>query len=91
MEEIFKTFVKEGYTNKQFEKWVNNPNVKKIYDPSQLESIKNMWKGTPMESIVDASIDFQIEVAEEIMENCKDTLEALANTKPKTKPRNKDK
>jgi len=91
MEEIFKKFMDEGYTNKRFEKWVNNPNVKKIYNPEQLESIKKMWKGTPIENIVDASVDLQIEIAEEIMETSKETLEALANIKPKTKPRNKNK
>jgi len=91
MEEIFKKLKDKNYTTEKFESWLNNPNIKKIYSPNQLEAIKEMWKGTPMESIVDASVDLQIEVAEEIMETYKDTLEALANTKPKTKPRNKNK
>jgi len=89
MEEIFKKLIEKGYTNKQFEKWVNNPNIKKIYDPKQLEFIKDLWKGTPVENAVKASVDLQIEVAEEVIETCKDTLEALVNKKTKTKYKNK--
>jgi len=91
MEEILKQLRNKNYTNEKFEKWLNNPNIKKIYDPKQLETIKDMWKGTPIESIVEASVDLQIEIAEEIAETCKDTLDALSNTKPKAKSRNKNK
>jgi len=45
MKEEFNRLKTKGYSNNAFEKYLNNPNVKRIYDESQLAELKAIWYG----------------------------------------------
>jgi len=43
MKEVYNMLKNKGLSDDQFDQWVINPNVKKLYPQSDLNKIKEMW------------------------------------------------
>lgn len=85
MQEELNRLKKKGYSNKDFESYVNNPNIKKIYNASQIQELKALWYGDEIieqekELLVNLSDNIAIEKEVDLDAMNKDELDEYANT-----------
>lgn len=45
MKSVFDKLKQKGYTNEQFDAYVNNPNIIKVHGLKNLDNLKDMWYG----------------------------------------------
>lgn len=45
MERVVKQLKEKGYSNKQFDAWLSNPNVKKVHGEKNLKDAHDLWYG----------------------------------------------
>lgn len=76
LENTIKELKAAGFDKKDFEAWLENDNVKRIYalNKEKIKIMKDLWKGTPFEKPAEVMLDFVEEVnikSEEIVEEVK--------------------
>jgi mannose/fructose-specific phosphotransferase system component IIA len=76
METIIKELKAANFTKKDFEAWLENDNVKRIYslNKEKVDLLKDLWKGTPFEKqaeVVAENTKAFIEKSEEFAEELK--------------------
>lgn len=75
MEEIIKELKEKGYSEAKVKKWLENPNVKKIYKAEDLEAAKLILLGGYVEEVIEEDDDDLELVVEEMT---KDELDEYA-------------
>lgn len=84
MQHELKRLKKKGFTDSKFDAYLNNPNVKIIFNKQQLEELKALWYGN-VESKEQDPLFFIEEIQEEPEETTPLTVEDQENIKSMSK------